>query len=109
MLKTFKLAAIAALLLAANQGLAQANAEMMDTGIGKHATLFYAVLDTQHNTLTYSMAGHLPVPLIIAEGEARYLEGQGSPVGLFEDTNYSEIKIDLPSRFRMLMFSDGIL
>lgn len=89
--------------------LAQANAELLGTGIGKHATLFYAVLDTQNNRLTYSVAGALPVPLLIADGEARYLEGQGAPVGLFDETNYQEIAVDLPDKFRIMMFSDGIL
>lgn len=89
--------------------LAQANAELLGTGIGKHATLFYAVLDTQNNRLTYSVAGALPLPLLIADGEARYLEGQGAPVGLFDETNYKEIAVDLPDKFRIVMFSDGIL
>ena len=89
--------------------LAQANAELLGTGIGKHATLFYAVLDTQNNRLTYSVAGALPLPLLIANGEARYLEGQGAPVGLFDETNYKEIAVDLPDKFRIMMFSDGIL
>ena len=30
-------------------------------------------------------------------------------MGLFEETNYDEIKVDLPDRFRIMMFSDGIL
>ena len=89
--------------------LAQANAELLGTGIGKHATLFYAVLDTQNNRLTYSVAGALPLPILIADGEARYLEGQGAPVGLFEQTNYQETAVDLPDKFRFMMFSDGIL
>jgi serine phosphatase RsbU (regulator of sigma subunit) len=89
--------------------LEQANAELLGTGIGKHATLFFGVIDTQINQLTYSVAGALPVPIMIANGEARYLEGQGAPVGLFEETDYEEIQVDLPERFRIMMFSDGIL
>lgn len=89
--------------------LAQANAELLGTEIGKHATLFYAVLDVQTNRLTYSVAGQLPLPLIISSEGARYLEGQGAPVGLFEQTSYNEIELDLPAQFRIIMFSDGIL
>ena len=91
------------------QFLAQANAELLDTGIGKHATLFYAVLDTQQNHLMYSVAGQLPLPLLLDGQEARYLEGQGAPVGLFEATHYDEISLQLPEKFRIIMFSDGIL
>ena len=89
--------------------LSQANAELLGTEIGNHATLFYAVLDTQHDRLSYSVAGQLPAPILLSDGEARYLEGQGAPVGLFEDSRYQEIEVDLPSRFRLMMFSDGIL
>ncbi len=91
------------------QFLEQANAELLDTGIGKHATLFYAVLDNQRNHLTYSVAGQLPLPLLLHDQEARYLEGQGAPVGLFEATHYDEISLELPDKFRIIMFSDGIL
>ncbi len=89
--------------------LAQANAELLGTAIGKHATLFFAVLDTQNNSLTYSVAGQLPVPILVTDEGSRYLEGQGTPVGLFEETNYEEIKVELPDQFRILLFSDGIL
>lgn len=91
------------------QFLAQANAELLGTAIGKHATLFFAVLDTQNNHLTYSVAGQLPVPILVSESGAQYLQGRGAPVGLFEETSYTEIEIDLPDRFRLLLFSDGIL
>lgn len=89
--------------------LAQANAELLDTGIGKHATLFYAVLNTRRNSLKYSVAGQLPLPILITNDEAEYIEGQGAPVGLFEETYYEEYQMDLPERFKLMMFSDGIL
>ena len=89
--------------------LVQANAELMATGIGKHATLFYAVLNTRRNHLVYTVAGHLPLPILIANNEARYLEGKGAPVGLFDDAEYDEVELSLPSEFRLMLFSDGIL
>lgn len=89
--------------------LAQANAELLGTAIGKHATLFYGVLDVQKNQLTYSVAGALPLPILISDGQARYLEGEGAPIGLFEQTSYQEVLVDLPNKFRFMMFSDGIL
>ena len=89
--------------------LAQANAELLGTEIGKHATLFFAVLDTQRNQLTYSVAGQLPLPLLVTDEGAQYLEGKGAPVGLFEQTSYEEVELQLPPKFRIMMFSDGIL
>ena len=89
--------------------LAQANAELLDTGIGKHATIFYAVLNTRRNKCCYAVAGQLPLPILITDGKSQYVEGQGAPVGLFEDTNYEEYQLDLPEQFRLMVFSDGIL
>lgn len=89
--------------------LEQANAELLATAIGKHATMFYAVLNTRLNHLTYSVAGQLPLPVLISEQETCYLDGEGAPIGLFEDTDYREENIKLPDQFRLLVFSDGIL
>ncbi|MBT8138509.1 MAG: fused response regulator/phosphatase [Gammaproteobacteria bacterium] len=89
--------------------LEQANAELMATGIGKHATMFYAVLNTRRNSLVYTVAGHLPLPILIADNDTRYLEGQGAPVGLFEDVEYEETSLELPDEFRLMLFTDGIL
>ena len=82
---------------------------MLDTEIGKHVTLFYAVLNVRLNTLTFSVAGQLPLPILMAEGKAQYIEGQGAPIGLFEDPQYEEQHIDLPKEFKLAMFSDGVL
>ena len=71
--------------------------------------MFYGVLDVQKNQLTYSVAGALPLPILISDGQARYLQGEGAPIGLFEQTSYQEVVVDLPIKFRFMMFSDGIL
>ena len=36
-------------------------------------------------------------------------EGKGAPVGLFDDAEYDEVELSLPSEFRLMLFSDGIL
>jgi phosphoserine phosphatase RsbU/P len=63
----------------------------------------------QKNTLLYSVAGHLPLPVLVANLGARYLEGEGSTVGIMEDAVYEEHVIELPDRFLLAVFSDGIL
>ncbi|MBR9805338.1 serine/threonine-protein phosphatase, partial [bacterium] len=89
--------------------LAKANAELLGTQLGKHATVFFAVVDMQSNTLRYSVAGQLPLPLLVCDQVARYLDGSGPPIGLFEDTDYQVKEVSLPDQFRIMMFSDGIL
>ena len=89
--------------------LKRANQELLDLGVGKFATMVVGLLDTQANTLRYSVAGHLPQPVLVSEEGARYLRGEGSAVGIMEDVAYEEHLIDLPQRFMLALFSDGIL
>ena len=53
--------------------------------------------------------GHLPLPVIYTDGQARYLTGKGRPVGLFEDAEYQNETIELPERFSLTLCSDGVL
>jgi serine phosphatase RsbU (regulator of sigma subunit) len=82
---------------------------LLATEIGKHVTLCVATLDIRTNTLLYSVAGHLPAPILWSAEGCRYLKGDNPPVGLFEDAEYAEERIDLPSKFALTLFSDGIL
>ena len=89
--------------------LKRANAELLDTGVGKFATMVVGSIDIRTNTLRYSVAGHLPQPVLVSAEGARYLRGEGSAVGMMEDTQFVEHMIDLPDRFMLALFSDGIL
>ncbi|MEZ5567958.1 MAG: hypothetical protein R3E54_06420 [Halioglobus sp.] len=63
----------------------------------------------RNNTLRYSVAGHLPLPVLVSADGARYLPGEGSAVGLVEDGVYPEQEIALPRvscwRFSPTVFS----
>ncbi len=89
--------------------LVKANRELLATEIGKHVTLCVGVLDIRENALQYSIAGHLPAPILWEPRSCRYLTGDNPPVGLFEDAEYREEQIQLPPRFVLTLFSDGIL
>jgi serine phosphatase RsbU (regulator of sigma subunit) len=89
--------------------LQRANNALLDSGIGKHMTMCVGVLDISANTLRYSTAGHLPEPILITDQGAKYLPGSGMPVGLFKEAEFNEQTIDLPEKFTLCMFSDGIL
>lgn len=89
--------------------LQRANKELLDLGVGKFATMIIGLLDMQENTLRYSVAGHLPLPVLVSEAGARYLQGEGSAVGMMEDAQYEEHSIELPESFMLALFSDGIL
>ncbi len=89
--------------------LKQANRELLGLEAGKFATMIVGLLDMEENTLRYSVAGHLPQPVLVSDEGARYLQGEGSAVGIMEDAQYEEHMIVLPSSFMLAVFSDGIL
>jgi sigma-B regulation protein RsbU (phosphoserine phosphatase) len=89
--------------------LQHANKELLDLGVDKFATMVVGLLDMSQNTLRYSVAGHLPLPVLVSGEGACYLQGEGPTVGLMEDAEYEEHVIDLPDSFMLALFSDGIL
>lgn len=89
--------------------LESANLELLDLAVGKFATMTVGLLDMEENTLLYSVAGHLPQPVLVSSEGARYLDGEGPAVGIIEDARYDEHMIELPDSFMLALFSDGIL
>ncbi len=85
------------------------NRGLINCKLGKHVTMIGGVIDQKANQLIYSIGGHLPLPVLFADGQARYLEGRGLPVGLFEEAVYEDRLLDLPATFSLSLFSDGIL
>lgn len=89
--------------------LTQLNRELLDTGIGKHATLFVGVIDHCRRYLHYSLGAQLPMPMMAVAGRITVLEGEGMPVGLFPQENYPSYDLALPENFRLWLCSDGVL
>ena len=88
--------------------LAHINRGLINCKLGKHVTMIGGVIDEQSNTLTYSIGGHLPLPVLFSDGVAGFLEGKGLPVGLFEHAVHEDHVIELPSSFSLTLLSDGI-
>ncbi len=79
-----------------------------NVAIGKFITFFYAVLDTEHRTLTYENAGHCPSLLIRKTGKVDSLCGQGALLGVLPDWVYKNSEIRLESGDRLLLYTDGV-
>ena len=86
-----------------------ANRELLELDVGKYATMVVGVIDQRSNTLRYSVAGHLPLPVLVSDAGAEYLKGEGNAVGMLKDAHYTEDSRDLPPAFMLAVFSDGIL
>lgn len=85
------------------------NTILIDNALDKHLTMFAGNLDNKKNLLRYTVGAQLPMPILIADGEARFLEGKGKPVGLFPNTKWEIEELQLPDKFILVAFSDGIL
>ena len=85
------------------------NRGLLNCKLGKHVTMLGGVIDEQSGQLTYSIGGHLPLPVLYSDGKAQYLQGRGLPVGLFNEAEYADHVIALPDSFSLTLLSDGIL
>ncbi len=85
------------------------NRELIAAGIDKHVTMFMAVLDRNSNSMIYSVAGHLPMPILASGDDVHYLEGSGMPIGILREAHYENYMVQLPDTFTLLLCSDGVL
>ncbi len=89
--------------------LQRANRDLLELGIGKFSTVVMGIIDLNTSTLRYSIAGHLPLPVLVTDEGASFLQGSGTAVGIMEDAEFTEQTIQLPERFMLALFTDGIL
>lgn len=85
------------------------NKEMMASSFGCHLTCFVAVLDLHTGEMRYVVGGHLPLPVLVSGDKARFLEGKGKPIGMFEDAEWEVMSLTVPEDFALVAFSDGVL
>lgn len=87
---------------------ARLNRQLYDsTAPAKYATFYCAVYDDISGVLAYTNAGHLP-PLLVRNGVATRLEGNGMVVGVVPDTPYEQVMIQLQTGDLVAAFTDGI-
>ncbi len=78
---------------------------------GWFATLAYAVIEPDSETLTLANAGH-PAPLLVMpDGEAHFLEkGRTSPLGTARATDaFEEATYDVPAGSMLFFYTDGLI
>jgi sigma-B regulation protein RsbU (phosphoserine phosphatase) len=70
-------------------------------------TAFYGILDATNRTLAYSNAGHNPPILMEADGQARFEERGGVPLGMFRDSRYYEYYATIDPGQIFVLYTDG--
>ncbi len=85
------------------------NEELISANLGKHITLFYAVIDCDTQTLIYSVAGQYPAPVLICGNSTELLKDDGFPLGLFDWATFKSNDLKIKKGFKLLMVSDGWL
>ena len=70
-------------------------------------TAFYGIFDASNRTLAYTNAGHNPPLLLDVEGNARFIEKGGIPLGMFRDTRYHEYYLSIEPGELLMLYTDG--
>ena len=85
------------------------NEELSKDDLEKHLTIFYAVVDSREGSLLCANAGHFPWPLLFDGERVIDIEQPGIPAGIMPGTRYRELRMALPPRMVLAVFSDGLL
>ena len=83
-----------------------------DIKSGMFVALLYAVLDPKDRTLSLCSAGQTqPIYFSAETGEARLVETAGDtfPLGILEDAEYQEMRLQLTPGDKVVFYTDGIV
>jgi sigma-B regulation protein RsbU (phosphoserine phosphatase) len=78
----------------------------------KYITIFYAIVNTKDNTITYSNAGHNVAPILFNTATEKFdlLRMPGIPISNWvENPEYKEKHITYEKNDRLFLYSDGII
>lgn len=75
----------------------------------KFISMFYGVLDSSRNCLTYCNAGHNPPLCLRSGGEVVELESSGAVLGRFPQWQYAQKQFHLAPEESLVLFTDGIV
>jgi sigma-B regulation protein RsbU (phosphoserine phosphatase) len=75
----------------------------------RYITTFYGLIDPEHKRLLYINAGHNPPLLLRQDGTSELLKESGFPLGVFDNSHYSESVVNLVSGDILVLYTDGVL
>jgi phosphoserine phosphatase RsbU/P len=83
-----------------------------DIKTGMFVALLYAVINAESRTVTLCSAGQTqPIHWSSETGESRLIETKGDtfPLGIIEDAEYEETRLDLAPGDKVVLYTDGIV
>jgi serine phosphatase RsbU (regulator of sigma subunit) len=82
---------------------------LADTHGGLFITLFYGILDPKTGVFTYCSAGHHPAYWVRSkDGAIEELARTGIPLGVLDDTTWSQGRINLELGDKLVLYTDGV-
>ncbi len=75
---------------------------------GEFASVFVALIDLDRQSLTFSSAA-APPPVLVSEGEVRFLECEGPPLGAFDHPEFEEWSVPFQPGTQLLIYSDALV
>jgi sigma-B regulation protein RsbU (phosphoserine phosphatase) len=99
--------------LTVNDSMNRANRRLKkDVKTGMFVALLYAVLNSQDKSVSLCSAGQTqPVHLSAKNGQAALIETEGDtfPLGILDDANYEETRLQLETGDKVIFYTDGIV
>lgn len=81
-----------------------------DMSVEKYIPMFYGIINTEENTLTYTNAGHeTPIYYESQDNKFLKLDTEGFPVAMDSDSRYEEKCISMGKNDYLVLFTDGII
>jgi len=71
-------------------------------------TILFGVLELDSGKMKIGRAGH-PLPMLVkADGESKFLESHGMPIGMLNQITFEEYDLELNPGDKLIIYSDGI-
>jgi sigma-B regulation protein RsbU (phosphoserine phosphatase) len=74
----------------------------------QYIALVFAIYDSKDRKITIANSG-LPYPLLVHNGESKFLDLAGIPLGLFPESQYQESEMLLEPGDVLVFYSDGVV
>jgi sigma-B regulation protein RsbU (phosphoserine phosphatase) len=75
---------------------------------GQYVALTYSIYDPKTRTIMLANSG-LPYPLLVRAGQPTFLDVGGIPIGLFPESKYEEVEVQLQPGDILVFYSDGVV